>query len=209
MTAQSAFGVMPSPDLVAANRLRRRPGWAATGILCLLAAGWLALAACSRPPELPQRYFGLAFGDAPPADLLRQSVPLPEAVSGKLAYFTAPGRRATLWDTVLVEPILAFYQGRFFSVDAILDDATGVSGLETRLTREFGPPHCRESAGQKTCLWQVGEVELILENGSRGPARLMVRHEPTAAAVAAVFPREADNRLGERSLGPVDAGDER
>ncbi|KHK00470.1 hypothetical protein NY78_4126 [Desulfovibrio sp. TomC] len=179
------------------------------GVVCFLTVGWLALAACSRVPELPQRYFGLAFGDAPPADLLRQSVPLPEAVSKKLVYFTAPDRPATLWDTVLVEPVLAFYEGRFFSVDAALSDATGVSGLETRLTRDFGPPHCRESTGQKTCLWQAGAVEMVLEGRPGGAARLMVRHGPTTAAVAAALPREAGNGPGEGSPGPADAEDVR
>jgi hypothetical protein len=177
-----------------------RLGRAVASLVWLLAAG-LLLAACSRPPVLPGRFFGLAFGEAPPAGLVRQAVPLPAALAEDLVYCTAPGRRETLWDTALAEPVLAFYQGRFFSLDAALADETAAPGLRERLTRDFGPPHCREAAGSRTYLWQAGEVDLIVETGPAGPARLMVRHGPTAAAVAAVLPREADaGRSGEGAL---------
>ncbi|WP_139311526.1 hypothetical protein [Desulfovibrio sp. DV] len=186
-----------------------RSGRPLARLILVLAAGLLVLAACSGPAELPGRYFGLAFGDGPSADLVRQAVPLPDAVSETLTYFIAPGRRETLWDVVLAEPVLAFYQGRFFSLNAAVEDGAGASGLDARLTRDFGPPHCRESAGQKTCLWQAGAVEMVLEGRLGGAARLMVRHGPTAAAVAAALPREAGNGPGEGSPGPAEAGDVR
>ena len=207
--ANVRLGPAPVPVAPVRPDALPRSGRPLACLVRVLAAGLLVLAACSRPAELPGRYFGLAFGDGPSAELVRQAVPLPDAVSETLVYYIAPGRRETLWDAVLAEPVLAFYQGRFFSLDAALDNTAGVSGLDVRLTRDFGPPHCRESAGQKTCLWQAGAVEMILEGRPDGAARLMVRHGPTAAAVAAALPREAGNGPGEGSPGPADAGDVR
>ena len=163
----------------------------ARAVVC---AVWLlAVAACSRPAELPHRLFGLAFGEAPTAELVRQQVPLPADVSQRLAFFTAPGRRETGWaGVVLTDPVLAFDQGRLFSIDAALAEAPAAAGLHDRLTRDFGPAHCRETAGRTVCLWSAGETELILERAVDGPARLMVRNRPTATAVAAVLPQGAD-----------------
>ena len=207
--ANVRLGPAPVPVAPVRPDALPRSGRPLARLIRVLAAGLLVLAACSRPAELPGRYFGLAFGDGPLADLVRQTVPLPDAVSEKLTYFTAPGRRETLWGVVLAEPVLAFYQGRFFSLDAAVADGAGVSELDARLTRDFGPPHCRESAGQTACLWQAGAVEMVLEGHPGGVARLMVRHGPTAAAVAAALPREAGNRPSEGSPGPADAGDVR
>jgi len=158
----------------------------------------LAVIACSRPAEPPRRLFGLAFGDAPTAELVRQNMPLPAKMSESLAFFTAPGRQETGWaGVVLADPVLAFYQGRLFSVDAALVDAAAVSGLRARLTQDFGPAHCRETASRTVCLWSAGETELILESALAGSARLMARHRPTAAAVAAALPQDEDGSRAE------------
>ena len=175
----------------AAVPARPRPAVLAWTVVC---AVWLlTVAACSRPAEPPHRLFGLAFGDAPTAELVRQQVPLPADVSQRLAFFTAPGRRETGWaGVVLTDPVLAFDQGRLFSIDAALAEAPAAAGLRDRLTRDFGPAHCRETARRTVCRWSADETELILERAMAGPARLMVRHRPTATAVAAVLPQGAD-----------------
>ena len=171
----------------------------ATIARCALASVLLmAVIACSRPAESPRRLFGLAFGDAPTAELVRQNMPLPANMSESLAFFTAPGRRETGWaGVVLTDPVLAFYQGRLFSVDAALVDAAAVSGLRVRLNRDFGPAHCQETASRTVCLWSAGETELILESALAGSARLMARHRPTAAAVAAMAPQGGDGSRAE------------
>ncbi|MFP5257792.1 MAG: hypothetical protein ACLGQH_02095 [Acidobacteriota bacterium] len=178
---------MPTPVRVIqairpARGLRRRAvGWG----VCLL-----LLLACSRPVEPPRRLFGLAFGDAPIAGLVRQDVPLPAELSDSLAYFAAPGRREAGWaGLVLVDPILAFYQDRLFSIDAALADPAAASGLRVRLTRDFGPPLCRDTGNRAVCLWAAGDTELVLESAGDGPGRLMVRHGPTAATLAAALPQ--------------------
>ncbi|MHC1789555.1 hypothetical protein [Solidesulfovibrio sp.] len=180
------------------NRLARLTGQAVAGglALCLL-----ALVACSGPVPAPGGLFGLTFGDGPPAGLVAQTVPLPAGLSGRLAFFTAPGRRETAWEAVLADPVLAYYEGRLFSIDAVLADAAAVPGLRRRLTRDYGSPHCRDLARQAACLWQAGEVEMILESGGDGPARLMVRHRQTAGAVAAAMPQAPG---GVRGDGPPD-----
>ena len=158
----------------------------------------LALIACSRPDDPPPRLFGLAFGDAAPAGLVRQIIPLPAGLSDSLVFFTAPGRQENGWaGVVLTDPVLAFYKGRLFSIDAALADPTAAAALAARLTRDFGPAHCRETADRTVCLWAAGETELILESGAGGPARLMTRHRPTAAAVAAALPQGGDSGRAE------------
>jgi len=170
-----------------------RPGRVILTRAVVCAVWLLAVTACSRPAEPPHRLFGLAFGDAPTAELVRQEVPLPAGVSDRLAFFTAPGRRETGWaGVVLTDPVLAFDQGRLFSIDATLAEGSTPTSLHDRLTRDFGPAHCRETAGRTVCLWSAGETEFILERAVAGPARLMVRHRPTATAVAAVLPQSTD-----------------
>lgn len=155
--------------------------------------GLLLLLACSRPAEPPHRLFGLAFGDAPTGELVRQDVPLPTELSDSLAYYAAPGRRESGWaGLVLADPILAFYQGRLFSIDAALADPAAASGLRARLTRDFGPALCRETGKRSVCLWTVQETELVLESAASGPGRLMVRHGPTAAALTAALPQAVE-----------------
>lgn len=152
--------------------------------------GLLLLLACSRPAEAPRRLFGLAFGDPPTAGLVRQDVPLPAELSDSLAYFAAPGQRESGWaGLVLTDPILAFYQGRLFSIDAALADPAAAPGLRARLARDFGPPLCRDTGNRAVCLWTAGDTELVLESAGKGPGRLMVRHGPTAAALAATLPQ--------------------
>lgn len=187
---------VPAFAAIAAMIARSR----AAALAALLAVCLPGLAACPPAAEPPHRLFGLAFGDAPPADLRHQAVPLPAGVSDSLAFFAAPGRRESGWDgVVLVDPVLAFYQGRLFSIDAALADAQAATGLRARLTRDFGLPLCREAAGRAVCLWVAGDTELILESAGGGPARLMARHRPTAAAVASILPQDVS---GVRADGP-------
>jgi hypothetical protein len=143
---------------------------------------------CSRPGEPPRRYFGLAFGDAPGAQLTRQAVPLPQALADFLAFYAAPGARDVPFGAALSDPVLAFWQGRFFSMEAALAVPAEAEALSRRLGRDLGPPHCRGGATGRTCLWQSGEIEAVLDESGSAP-RLMVRHAPTAAAVAAALPQ--------------------
>jgi hypothetical protein len=151
-------------------------------------AAWIAwlvcLFACSRSPEPPRGLPGLAFGDPPPADVTPVAVPLPHELAGVLAFYTRPGRVEPLPGLVLADPVLAFHQGRFFSVSAELDEPTASRARES-LTRDFGPAYCREAAGAAVCLWRLGAVDAVLERPVGGAARFMLRYRPVADIVSA------------------------
>lgn len=156
----------------------------------------LCLVACSRAPEPPRGLAGLAFGDPPPADVTSVAVPLPSELAGSLAFYTRPGRVATLFGVALSEPVLAFYKGRFFSVSTDLADATAVTRMRETLTRDFGPAYCRDTAGVSVCLWRLGDVDAVLESAPGGLVRFMLRYRPVAELVAAT-----------KGLGPAAAGE--
>lgn len=127
---------------------------------------------------------GLAFGDAPPADCLAVPVPLPDGVAGALKFYTRPGWDEAFLGVRLAEPVLAFYQERFFSVSAALPGPADGPGLRERLTRAYGPPYCRDSAKLAVCLWRIADVDAVLEVPAEGAWRFMLRHRPLAELVA-------------------------
>lgn len=145
----------------------------------------LCLIACSRAPEPPRGLAGLAFGDPPPAGVTPAAVPLPSELADSLAFFTRPGHVEACRGIVLTAPVLAFYQGRFFSVSADLADAAAATRARENLTRDFGPAYCRDSAGVSVCLWRLGDVDAVLESAGTGPVRFMLRYRPVADLLAA------------------------
>uniref|UniRef100_I2PZV6 Lipoprotein n=1 Tax=Desulfovibrio sp. U5L TaxID=596152 RepID=I2PZV6_9BACT len=144
-----------------------------------------AMAACSRPVEPPRGAAGLAFGDPPPAGLVAVAVPLPDGVAGRLRFFTRPGPTETFFGIALAEPVLAFFEERFFSLSAALADPAAGPGLRERLTRAYGPGYCRHAAELAVCLWRAADVDMVLETPADGAPRFMVRHRPLAGLVAA------------------------
>jgi hypothetical protein len=159
----------------------RRIVWGFRGfwVVCLL-----CLIACSRAPEPPRGLAGLAFGDPPPAGVTPAAVPLPSELADALAFFIRPGHVEACSGIVLTAPVLAFYQGRFFSVSADLADAAAATSARENLTRDFGPAYCRDSAGVSVCLWRLGDVDAVLESAG-GPVRFMLRYRPVAELLAA------------------------
>ncbi|EHJ47105.1 hypothetical protein DFW101_1094 [Solidesulfovibrio carbinoliphilus subsp. oakridgensis] len=153
--------------------------------------GWLglalvaAMAACSRPVEPPPGAAGLAFGDPPPAGLVAVAVPLPDDVAGRLRFFTRPDQTETFLGIALAEPVLAFFEERFFSLSAALADPADGPGLRERLTRAYGPGYCRDTAKLAVCLWRTADVDMVLETPADGASRFMVRHRSLAGLVAA------------------------
>jgi hypothetical protein len=154
-----------------------------------LAACLCLPAACSRAPEPPRGWGGLAFGDPPPATAAPERVPLPSALAESLRFYALPAGDKTFLGVTLPRPVLAFYQGRFFSVASDLDAAADAQALRARLTRAYGRPYCRDGAKLAICLWRTGDVDAVLEVPQAGPARFMLRHRPTAAQVAAATGR--------------------
>jgi len=155
--------------------------WRGLGLAVLVVWIW----ACSRPAEPPRGALGLVFGDAPSADLAAVPVPLPDGVAGALKFYTRPGWDEAFLGVRLTEPVLAFYQGRFFSVSAALPGSDDGPGLRERLTRAYGPPYCRDTAELAVCLWRIADVDAVVEVPSNGPWRFMLRHRPLAELVAA------------------------
>lgn len=157
----------------------------------VLLAVVLLFGGCSgadEPVGPPGRVFGLAFGDPPGPGLGRLTVPLPSALAESLAFYTAPGQGDAPFGTALSQATLAFWQGRLFSVEAALATPIDAPTLAARLTRDLGPPHCREAASGRVCLWRTGDFEAVLEQ-SGDAARLMLRQAAMAAAVAAALPQ--------------------
>lgn len=144
----------------------------------------IALVACSRPAEPPRGAAGLAFGDPPPTGLAAVAVPLPDGVADRLRFYTRPGRPETFCGIALAEPVLAFFDDRFFSLSAALADPADGQGLRDRLTRAYGPGYCRTAAELAVCLWRSADVDMVLETPAEGPPRFMVRHRPLAQLVA-------------------------
>ena len=140
------------------------------------------------PVGPPGRYFGLAFGDPPGPGLARLAVPLPSALAESLAFYAAPGQGDAPFGAALTQGTLAFWQGGLFSVEAALAVPAEAPALSARLTRDLGPPHCREAASGRVCLWRAGDVEAVLDQ-SGDAARLMLRQAAMAAAVAAAMPQ--------------------
>lgn len=160
------------------------------GVSGLLAAV-LLLGGCSgagEPAGPPGRLFGLAFGDPPGPGLARVAVPLPSSLAESLAFYAAPGQGDAPFGAALTQATLAFWQGRLFSVEAALAAPADAPTLTARLTRDLGPPHCREAAAGRVCLWRAGDFEAVLEQ-SGDTARLMLRQAATSAAVAAALPQ--------------------
>jgi len=142
--------------------------------------------ACSGPAEPPMGAFGLRFGDVPPAGLPALRTPLPDALAQRLRFYALPGRIDALGGVALADPVLAFHDGRLFSIAAAV--AAGDDGPQPRqrLAAAFGTPYCQGPAGASACLWRVGAVDIVFEETGGGPSRLMLRHRPMAGAVAAV-----------------------
>lgn len=136
----------------------------------------------------PGRFFGLAFGDAPGPGLARLAVPLPSALAESLVFYAAPGQGDAPFGAALDQATLAFWQGGLFSVEAALATPADAPTLAARLTHDLGPPHCREAASGRVCLWRTGDFEAVLDQ-SGDAARLMLRQASTAAAVAAALPQ--------------------
>jgi hypothetical protein len=163
------------------SRLRHEATvWGCLVCLCVLAA-------CSRPAEPPRGALGLAFGDAPPGDLMRLAVPLPDGLAESLVFYAPAGRIDDFFGVALAEPVLAFYRDRFFSLAAVLAAPGDEPRLRRRLDEVFGPPYCRDGAGASACLWRADPVEATLEAAPGGPARFMLRHRPEAESVGAVM----------------------
>jgi hypothetical protein len=131
--------------------------------------------------------FGLAFGDPPGPGLARLAVPLPSALAESLAFYAAPEPGEAPFGAALAQATLAFWQGGLFSVEAALAAPADAPALSARLTRDLGPPHCREAAAGRVCLWRAGDFEAVLDQ-SGDAARLMLRQAAMAAAVAAALP---------------------
>ncbi|WP_428568464.1 MAG: hypothetical protein ACP59X_09480 [Solidesulfovibrio sp. DCME] len=143
------------------------------------------LVACSGPAEPVTGLGGLAFGDPRPAACAAVDIPLPHALAESLAYCTLQGRGGQYLGAALHDPVYGFYQGRFFTVSAGLDSREAAEALRRDLTRGHGPPYCRETPGLAVCLWRAGEADVVLETPADGPPRLVLRHRPTAARLAA------------------------
>ena len=163
---------------------------AALGLLAvvLLLGGCSGAGEPAGPAGPPGRLFGLAFGDAPGPELARLAVPLPSSLADSLAFYAAPGQGDAPFGAALTQATLAFWQGGLFSVEAALAAPADAPMLTARLTRDLGPPHCRESAAGRVCLWRNGDFEAVLEQAGDA-ARLMLRQAATAAAVAAALPQ--------------------
>ena len=174
--------------------VEKRPAWALRVAAHGLLAAVLLCAGCSgagEPAGLsgpPGRYFGLAFGDHPGPGLVRLTVPLPSSLAGSLAFYAAPGQEDAPFGAAITQATLAFWQGGLFSVEAALAAPADAPTLSARLTRDLGPPHCREAASGRVCLWRTGDFEAVLDQ-SGDAARLMLRQAATAAAVAAALPQ--------------------
>ncbi|HML55411.1 MAG TPA: hypothetical protein PKC79_15055, partial [Solidesulfovibrio magneticus] len=123
---------------------------AAHGLLAavLLCAGCSGAGEPAGPSGPPGRYFGLAFGDPPGPGLVRLTVPLPSSLAESLAFYAAPGQGDAPFGAALTQATLAFWQGRLFSVEAALAAPADAPTLAARLTRDLGPPHCREAAAR-------------------------------------------------------------
>jgi hypothetical protein len=102
-----------------------------------------------------------------------------------LRFFTRPGQTETFLGIVLAEPVLAFFEERFFSLSAALADPADGPGLREHLTRAYGPGYCLQVAELAVCLWRGGDVDMVLETPPDGNSRFMVRHRPLAGLVAA------------------------
>ncbi|QAZ67229.1 hypothetical protein C3Y92_08285 [Solidesulfovibrio carbinolicus] len=185
----------PGPGRLGKGDARSRPwerawGAAALGLLAvvLLLGGCSGTGEPAGPAGPPGRLFGLAFGDAPGPGLARLAVPLPSALAESLAFYAAPGQGDAPFGAALTQATLAFWQGGLFSVEAALAAPADAPALTARLTRDLGPPHCREAASGRVCLWRNGDFEAVLEQ-SGDAARLMLRQAATAAAVAAALPQ--------------------
>lgn len=171
-----------------------RPAWAwraaAHGLLAavLLCGGCSGGGESTGPAGPPGRFFGLAFGDPPGPGLARLAVPLPSSLAESLAFYAAPGQEDAPFGAAITQATLAFWQGGLFSVEAALAAPADASTLAARLTRDLGPPHCREAASGRVCLWRAGDFEAVLDQ-SDDAARLMLRQAATAAAVAAALPQ--------------------
>ena len=169
-----------------------RNAWraAALGLLAvvLLLGGCSGAGEPAGPAGPPGRFFGLAFGDAPSPGLVRLAVPLPSALAESLVFYAAPGQGDAPFGAALTQATLAFWQGGLFSVEAAMAAPADAPTLAVRLTRDLGPPHCREAASGHVCLWRAGDFEAVLEQ-SGDAARLMLRQAATAAAVAAALPQ--------------------
>ena len=169
-----------------------RTAWraAALGLLAavLLLGGCSGAGEPAGPAGPPGRFFGLAFGDAPSPGLARLAVPLPSALAESLVFYAAPGQGDAPFGAALTQATLAFWQGGLFSVEAALAAPADAPTLAARLTRDLGPPHCREAASGRVCLWRNGDFEAVLEQAGDG-ARLMLRQAAMAAAVAAALPQ--------------------
>ncbi len=150
------------------------------GLLALVAG----LAACSQPTPPPRGAAGMAFGDPPPDGLAAVAVPLPDAVAGRLRFYARPDRAEAFLGVVLAEPVLAFFDGRFFSVSGSLAGPDAMAALRERLTRAYGPGYCRDAAKLAVCLWRGGDVDMVLEGPQGGPWRFMARYRPLADLVA-------------------------
>ncbi len=178
------------PDCGVKARAARGGRAAALGLLAAL----LLLGGCSGagepagPAGPPGRYFGLAFGDPPGPELARLAVPLPSALAESLVFYAAPGQGDAPFGAALTQATLAFWQGSLFSVEAALTTPADAPTLVARLTRDLGPPHCREAASGRVCLWRTGDFEAVLDQSGDG-TRLMLRQAATAAAVAAALPQ--------------------
>ena len=154
----------------------------------LLCGGCSGAGEPAGPAGPPGRLFGLAFGDAPGPGLVRLAVPLPSSLAESLAFYAVPGREDAPFGAALTQATLAFWQGGLFSVEAALAAPADATALAARLTRDLGPPHCREAASGRVCLWRAGDFEAVLDQ-SGDAARLMLRQAATAAAVAAALPQ--------------------
>lgn len=154
----------------------------------LLCGGCFGAEEPTGPAGPPGRYFGLAFGDPPGPGLARLSVPLPSSLAESLTFYAASGLDDAPFGAALTQATLAFWQGGFFSVEAALAAPADAPSLTARLTRDLGPPHCREAASGRVCLWRAGDFEAVLDQ-SGDAARLMLRQAATAAAVAAALPQ--------------------
>ena len=163
---------------------------AAQGLLAvvLLFGGCSGAGEPAGPAGPPGRCFGLAFGDAPGPGLARLAVPLPSSLAGSLAFYAAPEQGDAPFGAALTQATLAFWKGGLFSVEAALAAPADAPTLAARLTRDLGPPHCREAASGRVCLWRTGDFEAVLDQSGKA-ARLMLRQAATAAAVAAALPQ--------------------
>ena len=185
----------PGPGRPGKGDARGRAGglpWraAAQGLLTavLLCGGCSGGGEPTGPVGPPGRIFGLAFGDAPGPGLVRLAVPLPSVLAESLAFYAAPGQGDAPFGAALTQATLAFWQGGLFSVEAALAAPADAPTLAARLTRDLGPPHCREAASGRVCLWRAGDFEAVLDQ-SGDAVRLMLRQAATATAVAAALPQ--------------------